>query len=97
MPYIVSGTQLYQQNHPAGPPVFDFEHERLPEVAAKGMGQSDGVAIYEAEHALVARADHPFAIVDVRYDLVAPGDKMVYCLVVGIPVNKLEASGGGRG
>lgn len=97
MPHIVGGTLLYQQNHPAGPPELDFEHERLPEVVAKGKGLSDGAAISEAEHALVGRANHPFAIVDVRYELVDPGGAMVFCTIVGIPVKNLEASGGGRG
>ncbi|HET6863930.1 MAG TPA: hypothetical protein VFH37_01895 [Candidatus Saccharimonadales bacterium] len=97
MPYLVGGTQLHQKNHPSGPPAFDFKHERLPAVEAKGKGHSEGSAKHRAEHALVGRANHPFAIVDVQYKLDTHGGKMVYCNIIGIPVKKLEASGGGRG
>lgn len=95
MPYLVGGTRFYQKNHPGGTPVFDFEHRRLPFVQAKAKGHSEGSAKHRAEHSLVERAKHPYAIVDVLYKFQEHGGRTVFCSIIGVPVEKLESSGGG--
>jgi hypothetical protein len=99
---MVAGTRLHQGNHPAGPPTFDFAIERLPTVKADGRGHSNGAAKHRAEHSLVKKAEHPYAIVDVSYGFEELGEdkdgrREFLCTVTGVPVRSLEASGGGRG